>query len=62
MDAQQQQTMTVQDVARILGVCRTTVYASIKRGQIPALRIGRRYLVPTAVLERLLATTSNPKT
>jgi excisionase family DNA binding protein len=42
--------MTVQEVARALGVSRFTVYDLIKRGELPAFRVGNRLRVePQAV-------------
>lgn len=46
--------LSVPETARRLGVGRNTLYDAIQRGEIPTLRIGRRILVPTAALDRLL--------
>ena len=45
---------TVEEVARRLGLGRSATYDAIRRGQIPARRIGRRILIPRAELERWL--------
>jgi hypothetical protein len=37
-----------------LGLGRTATYAAAERGDIPTIRIGRRIVVPTAGLRRLL--------
>lgn len=47
-------TMTIEDAAKALGVSRNTAYAAAARGEIPAIRIGRRLLVPKVQLDRLL--------
>ncbi len=47
-------TLTVTEVAEILGICRTSAYEAVRNGQIPSLRIGNRLLVPTAALRRQL--------
>ena len=47
-------TVTVTETARLLRIGRNETYAAIERGEIPAIRIGRRILVPRAQLERLL--------
>ncbi len=47
-------TLTVEDAAALLGVSRATAYAAVKSGEIPSIRVGRRVLVPTAALRRLL--------
>jgi excisionase family DNA binding protein len=51
-------TYTVDEVAARLGLNRNTAYTAVKDGTIPALRIGRRLLVPRAALERMLAQAS----
>lgn len=38
-------TMSVPEVARMLGVSRKTVYRAIKRGELPVFRVGRRVVV-----------------
>jgi len=37
--------MTVSEVARRLGIGRQAVYAMLKQGVIPGLRIGRRWII-----------------
>ena len=46
--------MSVSEVADLLGVCRSTMYRAVKDGEIPVIKIGRRYLVPTAHVVHLL--------
>ena len=48
-------TLTVDEAAGILGVSAWSVYASIRAGEFPALRVGRRLLVPTHALRRWMA-------
>ena len=43
-------TVTVEDAARILGISRGLAYTAVQSGDIPALKIGRRLVVPTAAL------------
>ena len=47
-------TMSVSEVAELLGVCRSTMYQAVRRGEIPVIKIGKRYLVPTAHVAHLL--------
>jgi excisionase family DNA binding protein len=47
-------TLTVPEVAAQLGLSRNGAYEAVATGQIPAIRIGRRVLVPRAALERML--------
>lgn len=48
-------TYTVDEAAERLGIGRNAAYEAIKRGELPALRIGRRIVIPRAALERLLS-------
>lgn len=48
-------TYTVDEAAERLGIGRNAAYEAIKRGELPALRIGRRLVVPRAALDRLLS-------
>ena len=52
--AEERQTLTVEEAAEILGIGRNSAYEAIRRGEIPALRLGRRLVVPRRALERLL--------
>ena len=45
---------TPRETACLLGLSRPSLYEAIRIGVIPALRVGRRLLVPKAALERLL--------
>lgn len=47
-------TLSVDEAAAVLGVCRASLYRAIHDGQCPVVRIGRRMLVPTAPLLRIL--------
>lgn len=47
-------TLTVERGGRYLGLGRSGAYAAAERGQLPTLRIGRRLVVPTAELRRML--------
>src|SRR6266545_1818714 len=43
--------LSVQEAAGLLGIGRDSAYALIREGRLPAVRIGRRILVPRAALE-----------
>ena len=45
---------TVEETARLLRIGRSAAYEAVRRGQIPALRLGRRLRVPRRALEELL--------
>lgn len=48
-------TLTVTEAARCLGIGRNSAYLAIARGEIPAVKIGKRLLVPRAALEKMLS-------
>ena len=43
-------TLTVEEVASLLGLGRTAAYEAARRGQIPSRRLGRRVIVPVPAL------------
>jgi excisionase family DNA binding protein len=47
-------TLSVDEAAERLGIGRSAAYEAIHRGEIPSLRIGRRFLVPVSALSRYL--------
>ena len=47
-------TMTVEEAAELLGLSRSSAYRAAACGELPALRFGRRIVVPTARLLALL--------
>lgn len=47
-------TVSIEEARQLLGIGRTLAYAAARRGELPALRIGRRVVVPVAAIERLL--------
>jgi excisionase family DNA binding protein len=47
-------TMTVDEAASVLGICRGLAYEKCRTGEIPTVRIGRRLLVSRPALERML--------
>jgi len=51
----ERQTYTIEEAAKILGICRTVAY---RPGVLPTVRIAGRRLVPKQALERLLAQTA----
>ena len=52
---EQPDVLTPVEAARLLRLGRNSVYDAIARGEVPAVRVGRRLLVPKAALQRLLA-------
>lgn len=47
-------TLSVEEAAKMLGIGRNLCYDRVKTGEIPAIKIGRRLLVPRRALEKLL--------
>jgi excisionase family DNA binding protein len=47
-------TLTVEETAEMLGISRALAYEAVRRGEIPHIRIGRRILVPTIAIARVL--------
>jgi excisionase family DNA binding protein len=54
-------TLTVEEAAIVLGISRAFAYESVRRGDIPHVRIGRRLLVPRVALDRLLDSAISPE-
>ena len=50
-------TYTVDEVAALLGVARGVAYDNVRNGLIPAVRVGRRWLVPRSRFHAWLDTT-----
>lgn len=48
-------TMRVEEAAGLLGISRGLAYELVNRGELPALRLGRRLVVPISALEDLVA-------
>jgi hypothetical protein len=48
----ERQTYTIEEAAKILGICRTVAY---RPGVLPTVRVAGRRLVPKRALERMLA-------
>ena len=46
--------LSVDGTARALGIGRSSVYLLLRRGQLDAIKVGRRTLITTASVERLV--------
>jgi excisionase family DNA binding protein len=51
----ERQTYTIEEAAKILGICRAVAY---RKGVLPTIRVGNRRLVPRRAIERMLAETA----
>ena len=47
-------TLTVDEVAEILGIARHSAYRACHQGELPVIRVGKRFLIPKAALDRML--------
>jgi len=43
------------ETGQILGLSKASTYLAVQTGEIPVIRVGRRLLVPTAALRRMLS-------
>ena len=50
MKIQNEEYVTIPQLAEILGVSRITIYNRVKNGEIKAIRIGRIYAIPKKFL------------
>ena len=48
-------TVDITTCAKLLGVSRGTAYSLVNQHKIPAIRLGRRWVVPLAALTAMLA-------
>ena len=48
-------TYTVEQVAEMLRISRSTAYRCVESGEIPCLRLRRRIVVPAAAIDAMLA-------
>ena len=55
------ETLRVAQVAKLLNVPRSTAYSWVKRGMLPAIRVGKVVLVRLSDLESFLASHKVPK-
>ncbi len=48
------ETLTVTELAEVLGIGRGTAYQLVRTGRIRSLRIGRRVVIPSSAVRELL--------
>lgn len=54
-------TLSIDEVAEILGISRGLVYGLVARGELPSIRFGRRILVPTRAVDELVNAYARPE-
>ena len=52
-------TLSVEEAARLLGISPGLAYELVHRGELAAIRLGRRILVPRHVIESLVSRPGN---
>jgi excisionase family DNA binding protein len=57
-DMTERLTITIPELARLLGISRGAAYAAAADKTIPTIRVGRRLLVPRVALDRMLTEAS----
>ncbi len=57
------ETLSVIDAAQVLGIGRSRTYQAVRSGELPARKLGKRWLIPRVALDRWFAeVTANPPT
>ena len=46
--------ITIPELAKLLGVSRIAIYKRVKKGQIPAVKIGRTYVITDMTIANIL--------
>ena len=47
-------TLSIDEAAAMLGINRATAYKGARNGQLPAIRVGKKYLIPVAAIHKML--------
>ena len=47
---------SVRELARYLGISQSLAYDGLRAGTIPSIRLGKRFIIPRAAIQRWLAT------
>ena len=54
-------TISVPEMAKKLGISRSIAYELVKSRNFPALRIGKRFIIPVAELEKWLSESASER-
>jgi len=52
-----QEYITIAELAKLLGISRIAVYKKVKKGQVPAQKIGKMYVIPKKYIDEILGKT-----
>jgi excisionase family DNA binding protein len=61
VDNMERKTISVPEFARIVGIGRASAYNAVKRGEVKAVWIGKRVVIPRTELDRVLRGEIQPK-
>ena len=50
----ERKTYKIEEVAEILGIGKASLYAAVRKGELPAIRLGKRIVVSRATIDALL--------
>lgn len=53
--------ITIPELAKLLGLSRIAIYNRVKKGQIPATKIGRTYVITDKTVTNILGKEVTPK-
>ena len=53
--ANEKKVLTVEELAKELGISKSLAYREVRQGKIYSIKCGDRYLVPVKALEKLLS-------
>jgi excisionase family DNA binding protein len=54
-------TITVEEVAILLGLSRNSAYQGIATGEIPHIKVGKRILIPRIAFEKMLGSADSKR-
>jgi excisionase family DNA binding protein len=54
MEPVNRRTYSIEEAAQMLGVSRNHAYDMAKEGQLPAIKLGKRLVIPKAPFDRML--------
>lgn len=50
----QRRTLTIDEAAKELGICKAAAYDAARTGELPTIRVGKRWLVPIVAFNKML--------
>ena len=60
MTSEERLVYTVEEAGKLLGIGRSAAYEAARSGELPVIRIGRRWLVSKQALDRMLSEAGQP--